>query len=215
VAAQLYPCILLPAKSIADGKSRLRGFLDCRSHKALTLVLLRHSLTVAARFAEPANCAVVSHCEEVLEIAQRRGMRVIRHCGNGGLNAAVGYALEHLRREGERDMLLMATDMPRLRVEDLRKISDLGTVNGCPVIGADRHGSGTNLLFLPAGLRMQVSYGYGSLQRHMAAANRAAGRTLVYKSEESAFDIDTPEDLRLWRGSTAIAGVNDRVTYTN
>jgi 2-phospho-L-lactate guanylyltransferase len=199
VAATLQPCVLIPAKSIANGKSRLCGFLDSRSRRALTLSLLRRSIAVASRFAGADNCFIVSHCDDVLDIARYRGVGAIRHSGTGGLNAAVDYALARLGHEGARDVLLMATDMPMLRVEDLRAVSRMGAVHACPVIGADRHGTGTNLLFLPAGLRMEISYGPGSLQRHRAAAEHAAGRTMVYSSAQSAFDIDTPEDLCQWR----------------
>jgi 2-phospho-L-lactate guanylyltransferase (CobY/MobA/RfbA family) len=53
---------------------------------------------------------------------------------------------------------------------------------------------------------MEISYGPGSLQRHRAAAEHAGVKTMVYSSAQSAFDIDTPEDLCHWR---CISGASD------
>jgi 2-phospho-L-lactate guanylyltransferase len=203
VSAAAPPCVLIPVKSPALGKSRLAVLLGERSRRALSLMLLRRSLRVATLFAGAERCVVVSHSEEVLRLAQRRGLQTIREAGHGGLNAAVEQALASLRRDGEREFLVMATDLPCLRPQDLASVVALGRFHACPVVAADRHGSGTNLLFLPVGVRFPLSYGLGSLQRHVAAGERAAGQARVYRSAQTAFDIDTPEDLCRWRSERA------------
>ena len=194
------PCVLIPAKSLAHGKSRLAAALGARSRRALNLLLLRRAMRVAAQFAGAANCVVVSPCDEVLRLAQRRGLRTLRDPGSEGLNAALEHAMAEVSAAGDRELLLMSTDMPHLRAQDLAAMAAMGRRHVCPVLGADRHGSGTNLMYLPAGLRLPLSYGQDSLPRHVASGRRLAGRVLVYRSEEVAFDIDTPQDLRRWLG---------------
>ncbi|HYF21434.1 MAG TPA: 2-phospho-L-lactate guanylyltransferase [Ramlibacter sp.] len=195
------PRVVILAKSLGRGKSRLQGVLGTFARRRLMLRLLRRSLDVASQFAGAANCTVVSHCGFVLDLARTLGMRTLPEDGAGGLNAAAGFALRQVRSEGATNVLLMATDMPRLRVADLDAVAAAGAARRCVVIGADRHGTGTNLLFIPAGADMRVSYGPGSLQRHLEEGQRVAGGALVYRSEEVGFDLDTPEDLRQWRWS--------------
>jgi 2-phospho-L-lactate/phosphoenolpyruvate guanylyltransferase len=193
------PRVVIFAKSLGHGKSRLQGVLDPPARRDLVMGLLRRSFDVAVEYAGAANCTVVSHCDAVLELARTLGMQTLREDGEGGLNAAANFALREVRAQGAEHVLFMATDMPRLRVEDLRAMAEAGAARCCVVIGADRHDTGTNLLFIPAGAKMNVSYGPGSLQRHLGEGRRAAGAAVVYRSEEVGLDIDTPEDLREWR----------------
>ncbi|CAN7347154.1 2-phospho-L-lactate guanylyltransferase [Variovorax sp. LjRoot178] len=190
--------VLIFAKSLRGGKSRLQSVLGPLGRRGLVRSLLKRTFVVAIEYAGAANCTVVSHCDTVLDLADTLGVRPLRDPGEGGLNGAATFALQEVRRQGADHVLLMATDMPWLRVEDLRAVAETGMARSCAVIGADRHGTGTNLLFIPAGADMRVSYGPGSLQRHLDEGYRAAGGAVVYRSEEVGFDIDTPEDLRQW-----------------
>lgn len=195
------PRVVVLAKSLGRGKSRLQGVLGPLERRGLMMSLLRRSFVVAIEYAGAENCTVVSHCDSILDLAKRHGMPTLRDPGEGGLNGAANFALREVRRQGAEHVLLMATDMPRLRVADLGAVAETGAAHCCAVIGADRHDTGTNLLFVPAGAHMRVSYGPGSLQRHVEEGLRAAGRAVVYRSDEVGFDIDTPEDLREWRWS--------------
>lgn len=195
------PRVVILAKSLGGGKSRLEGVLGPLGRRGLMMSLLRRSFAVAIEYAGAANCTVVSHCESVLDLAETKGMRTLRDSDAGGLNGAANFAMQEVRRQGAEHVLLMATDMPWLRVADLRAVAETGVAGCCAVIGADRHGTGTNLLFIPAGAQVHVSYGPGSLQRHLDEGRRAAGAAVVYRSVEVGFDIDTPEDLREWRWS--------------
>lgn len=195
------PRVVVLAKSLGLGKSRLRSVLGPLGRRGLVRSLLQRSFVVAIAYAGAENCTVVSHCEGVLDLAKTLGMRTLQDPGEGGLNGAADFALQQVRLQGAEHVLLMATDMPRLRVADLRAVEEIAAVHCCAVIGADRHDTGTNLLFIPAGMKMRVSYGPGSLQRHLQEGSHTAGRAVVYRSEEVGFDIDTPEDLREWRWS--------------
>ena len=195
------PRVVVLAKSLGLGKSRLQGVLGPVGRRSLMMELLRRTFLVAIEYAGAPNCTVVSHCDALLDLAKALGMDTLKDSGEGGLNGAASFALQELRLQGAGHVLLMATDMPRVRVADLRAVAETGTARCCAVIGADRHGTGTNLLFVPAGAPMRVSYGPGSLQRHVEEGHRAAGGAVVYRSDEVGFDIDTPEDLRAWRWS--------------
>jgi 2-phospho-L-lactate/phosphoenolpyruvate guanylyltransferase len=195
------PHVVILAKSLGLGKSRLHGVLGRFGRRGLMMGLLRRSFAIAINYVGADNCTVVSHCDSVLDLAVSFDMRTLRHSGEDGLNGAANFALQEVRLQGATHVLLMATDMPRIRVADLHAVAELGSSRCCAVVGADRHGSGTNLLFIPAGARMRMNYGPGSLQRHMDEGMNTAGRAVVYRSEEVGFDIDTPEDLRLWRWS--------------
>jgi len=186
-------------KSLSDGKSRLANVLDSTKRRALNRELISRTLATAARFAGAARCTVISGCGETLAFARECGVHGLPQREAQGLNAAVEAGVARLRYEGAQGILVTACDMPLLTAHDMREMTRLGATNGAVVIAADRHGQGTNLLFIPPRVQLRFSYGAGSLGRHFLESMRAGRECVVYRSDTTAFDIDTPPDLERWR----------------
>jgi len=201
--------VLVPVKSLAEGKSRLADVLSPAERRALNDMLLRRTLLVASAFAGPGACAVVSPCEEALALARAHGAHALPQTGTG-LNEGTDEALACLRARGAGDVVIVACDLPLLRDADLREMARLGQTGGAFVIGADRHGQGTNLLFMPAGARIRCCYGEHSLMKHAREAMRAGHEATTYRSVTAGFDLDTPSDWQAWGAlSRAESGIAD------
>lgn len=193
------PHILIPVKSLSEGKSRLAAVLSREQRRSLNEWLIRRTIAIATEFAGRAQCAVVSPCPEVLRLAHACGVHPFAQWCGGGMNAGVQGGLEQLRARGAGEVLVVACDLPLLAACDLEEVVVLGRTRGALVVGADRHGKGTNLLFMPAAISIRLRYGEGSLERHLAEAERAGCPGIVYRSDSAGFDLDTPPDLAQWR----------------
>lgn len=194
------PFVLIPVKSLAAGKSRLAGLLEPGARRSLNQYFLRKSLATAIDFTGPERCAIVSPCDEVLKFARSLGVHAIRQCGPEGLNPGVTQGLRELRYQGAGDVIVISSDVPNVLPSDFCVANDLGKRNGTVVIGADRHGVGTNLLFVPAGVWLRFQFGAHSLVLHVQEARRVGGEPLVHVNERIGFDVDTPDDFQRWEG---------------
>jgi 2-phospho-L-lactate guanylyltransferase len=68
-------------------------------------------------------------------------------------------------------------------------------------LAPDRHGTGTNALFVrPPGL-LTYAFGPDSFQRHLAQAQAAGAATRVCRLEGLALDVDQPEDLAAYQAA--------------
>ncbi|MBP7565339.1 MAG: 2-phospho-L-lactate guanylyltransferase [Burkholderiaceae bacterium] len=203
------PWLLVPVRSLAQGKRRLAGRLDARERAALNTQFLDHLLAQAAHWPGLEHTVVVSPCTDVLARARAAGARALRQpalphldeASSQALNAALTIARQTLRRWGARSLLVASCDLPGLRARDLRALADCGRCGpGAPrvALATDRAGRGTNALYLPAGTALPFCFGAHSARRHADAA-RQRGLALARADIAGlAFDIDTPDDLALW-----------------
>ena len=191
--------LVLPVKSIADGKSRLAGHLSPAIRRSLNVELLTRSLTLAARYPGLARTAVVSHCPEVLDLAFAKGAQCIEEQGEGELNNALDQALVALRGPADEHILVLSCDVPFAREDDLRHMVVRARTSPCVVVATDRAGSGTNALCLPQGTSFQFRYGPASCMHHAAQASALGLECVVLRHTSLAFDVDTVQDHREWR----------------
>lgn len=195
-----HPHVLIPVKSLSEGKSRLAAVLSRDERRSLVESLVHRTLALGCAFADPWRCAVVTPCAEALDLASAYGVQAIEQRGAPGLNAGLTDALTRLREQGVGDILIVASDMPLLRLEDLAAVTRLGQSRQALVVGGDRHGMGTNLLFVPAHVSIALRFGEGSLAAHLLEAARAGREAVMHHSDTSGFDLDTPADLSQWGG---------------
>ncbi|QAY63685.1 2-phospho-L-lactate guanylyltransferase [Xylanimonas allomyrinae] len=146
--------------------------------------------TSPARHGPPAPPRPASgHPVTVSVLDQRRG--------RPGLNAAVDLARGHVRAHAPAATLLVAhADLPSLAPDDVTAL--LAARTGPPaapvVIATDRHGTGTNLLVLPAGAAFGFRFGAGSRAAHEAEAARRGLGAVVVRRPGTAADLDTLDD---------------------
>ncbi|GAA4353668.1 2-phospho-L-lactate guanylyltransferase [Variovorax defluvii] len=186
--------LVLPVKSIAEGKSRLAPDLAPDRRRQLNLELLERALALAARYPGAVRTLVASRCPEVLALARRQGAGWIAE-KQPGLNEAVAQAFASLATRAGEQVLVMSCDLPLAREDDLRMLVRPGEAT----IASDRTGTGTNVLCLPAGAPFRFHYGPMSRERHAAQALRLGLPCRVVQTPSLAFDLDTLDDYREWQ----------------
>jgi 2-phospho-L-lactate guanylyltransferase len=194
------PWLLIPVKSMSAGKSRLMPFLENGTRRQLNELFVYRALETAGTFPGREHTAFVSECDEVIALVEAYGVLAIRQTAGPGLNAAAMQGVAELRRRSLRPVLLMPCDEPMVRPADLRRIAAIGTTRGGIVICPDKHGTGTNAMFIPQDAQMQFHFGEGSLLRHCREARRIGFPPTVHYNPRIAFDIDAPQDLMSWTG---------------
>ena len=196
---------IVPARGLAAGKSRLAGILEPAERMALNTLLLERALAaVEAADGKLAHCIVVSAGADALALAREKGAVPLKDPGEpGGLNAAVEAARNLARILGATTLRVLAADLPDVSGAALVALGAAVPASGV-VIVADKHGSGTNALMLPAGSTFRFDFGEDSLARHQAAARALGAEPLVWHVPELAFDLDSPEDYRQWQARVAL-----------
>ena len=198
--------VIVPHRGVADGKSRLAGVLDAAARRALNVWLLERTLRVMQQAAgDQPRCLVVSPCADTLALARAAGAQtLLENTGvpSQSLNAALSQAAAHAATLGAQRLLILPADLPRLDAAALQAMLALpahANANDM-VIAADRHGSGTNALWVSAAVR-DFAFGKASYAQHAALAEARGGRVLPCTHAALAFDLDTPEDFALWARS--------------
>ncbi|MCH8002286.1 MAG: 2-phospho-L-lactate guanylyltransferase [Proteobacteria bacterium] len=186
---------VVPVKTLDAAKRRLAGALDPAARRGLSLAMLADVLDALDATAGLDGAAVVSRDSDVMELARRRGLRVIPETG-AGLNAAVTQAANVLSAEGCARLLVMPADLPLAAPEEIAQIlAALPEAPGLTLV-PDRHGVGTNGFLCSPPDAVAPSFGAGSFARHLEAARDAGIPATVLRLPGLGLDIDTPEDLR-------------------
>ncbi len=191
---------VVPVKDLERAKRRLAGTLDPAVRRGLSLAMLADVLDALDATPGLDGAAVVSRDADVVELARRRGLRVIPETG-AGLNAAVAQAAnvlsaDVLSAEGCARLLVMPADLPLAAPEEIAAVlAALPEAPGLTLV-PDRHGVGTNGFLCSPPNAVAPSFGEGSFARHLEAARSAGIPATVLRLPGLGLDIDTPEDLR-------------------
>ncbi|GAA5159279.1 2-phospho-L-lactate guanylyltransferase [Pseudonocardia eucalypti] len=195
--------LLVPVKSLARAKTRLRGAADNGvgdpgAHARLAMAMVRDTLAVARSAPGVRRVFVVTSDPEVTG-ALAADVPTLPDHPQRGLNEALRHAAELLRAEpGPRAPLgALQADLPALRAEELAEAvatslsafrAGLAERAFCP----DAGGTGTTLLLCTADTELDPEFGPDSAAAHQrGGALRLTGRWPGLRR-----DVDTPEDLR-------------------
>jgi len=188
---------LIPAKPLAGGKSRLSGVLAPGERIALNRALFMRTLGLALRCPALAAVVVASRDGELASRARRHGAACVGEAPGAGLNGALDLARDHAVGLGAEAVLVLPVDLPDLATRDIAAM--IAAAAGAPAvaIAPDRRGSGTNALLVAPPRLIGFGFGAASLAAHRAAALGAGVRPVMVRRRGLAFDLDTPDDLRL------------------
>jgi len=195
--------LIVPVKSLARAKTRLRGAADEGvgdpvAHSRLSLALARDTIAAARSARGVHEVIAITSDPEVTSVLTTDGVQVLADRPEAGLNAALRFGSEVLlARNPGRPIGALQADLPALRPDELadalahaRLILDAGTAPRA--FCADAHGEGTTLLVAAAGVPLAPRFGPGSAEAHeRAGALRLRGEWPGLRQ-----DVDTPEDLR-------------------
>ncbi|MFK0247624.1 2-phospho-L-lactate guanylyltransferase [Amycolatopsis azurea] len=181
--------LIVPMKRPAEGKSRLRGAVVPERHAELVLALAYDTLSAATSADGIRRVLVVAADPASVADLTELGVEIVPEPSRGGLNAALRYGEELLRRDTPSGLVgALQADLPALRTEDLT--AALAEAAGRRAFVADRQGTGTTLLLAGAG-PLEPRFGEGS-----ARAHTASGATpLTIAPESLRADVDTADDL--------------------
>jgi 2-phospho-L-lactate/phosphoenolpyruvate guanylyltransferase len=191
---------ILPVKSFGDAKQRLAPALGSGSRQALAQAMFLDVLASLRRVAGLDSVAVVT-ADPVAEAAARgRRVRLLRDDRQAGQSAAALIGIRDAMARGFERVLLVPGDTPLLDPTEVAGLLERGR----PVsIVPDRHGSGTNALLLTPPDAIEPSFGPGSRDRHVAAAESAGLPHSVEEVPTLMLDVDTDEDLAALAGALA------------
>jgi 2-phospho-L-lactate/phosphoenolpyruvate guanylyltransferase len=193
---------ILPIKSFAQAKQRLRHELASHDRRALVEAMFADALVALGRVASLERIVVVSGDRVAQRIASGYGASVVED-DERGHNTAAGRGIESLLEEGFERALLVPGDCPLLSPADLNALLTHPAAEGSALIVPDRRGTGTNALLLAPPDVLTPSFGPDSRRRHLDDAKKAGIAAEVVELDSLALDVDTPEDLEALRRQLA------------
>ena len=184
---------IVPAKSLLQGKSRLRPVLDDGERALFAQRLLEHVLDVLAA-CELDGVLVATGGDDVASLASARGAHVLRDRGPGSLAEVVDRALAEVATRGAATAVVLMADLPRIERRDVDAL--LAALDDHDVaLVRDHLGRHTNALALAPPTAIATCFGReDSFDAHSAAAGAAGLRVAVVASDRIAFDVDVPAD---------------------
>lgn len=182
--------VVVPAKPLSRGKSRLVGIPD-EQRRALAQAFLHD--TVRAAVATRGVSAVLVVTDDFRLAATLRGICAVIPDGvSDDLNGTLRLAAAETQRRwpGSRPVAVCA-DLPALTPDALRAVLDEVTVHAptSPAFVADRMGTGTTLYTAPPE-QFRPRFGGESAQRH-----RDAGAVALSAGPQVSHDVDDMADL--------------------
>lgn len=183
---------VIPVKRVAGAKSRLGSELSDEQRSRLVGALLEDVLDVCASVTA-VDWFVVGSDDEVRALVEARDMRWIADPG-GGLNPALAAAVSLLSAEGAESVLVMPSDVPLVRNNDLHDVLDTAATSEMVVVPAAR-GGGTNALYLNPPDLIAPRFGDASLAAHVKEAERLRIRCAILSLPRLSLDIDTSGDI--------------------
>lgn len=190
---------IVPVKQLDCAKQRLSAVLGTGAREALAQAMFSDVLAALRRVERLQRVAVVTGDATVAAAAQGEGVTVLDDPAPAGQSTAAAIGIRHALGRGYERVLLVPGDTPLLDPGEVDELLAIATrVPGVTIV-ADRHGEGTNALAIAPPGAFEPSFGPGSLERHMAAAEAAGLAHRVQACASLEHDIDTPEDLaELW-----------------
>lgn len=185
---------ILPVKTFAQAKRRLRFDLAANDRRALVEAMFADALVALGRVGALERVIVVSADHVGQRIAAGYGANVVEDDERGHNTAAtrgIRFALE----QGIERALLVPGDCPMLTPGDIEALLAHSSDERTALIVPDRHGTGTNALLLTPPDVLAPSFGPDSRRRHVGDAQRNGVPAEVVELESLALDIDTPDDL--------------------
>lgn len=190
--------IIIPFRSMTEGKSRLSPVLSQREREQLNRNMLEGVLLAALDVEQHPQVLVVSPDESALREVRMIDSRIdtlFQESHVVGLNGALEMATDVAIDAGSRMVVVAPADLPLIRGAD---IENLLRRDAPVVIAPDRHRKGTNGLMqrIDATLgNFRYQFGIDSYHLHQEESHRLGFDAVTAVSLGTSFDLDTPGDL--------------------
>jgi 2-phospho-L-lactate guanylyltransferase len=190
---------IVPVKPSRRAIALLSDILSSEEREQLFYGMLKNTLKALNSAPEIGKVLVVSSDMSALALARDYHARTLLEDKQTELNTALTRATTLAKAYAASGILIMAADMPFITAKDIQSFLAHSSQAPEVMIAPDRHGAGTNCLFMrPAGL-IPYAYGANSFQHHLDHAKQAGASVEIYRSPAFEFDMDTPADYQLYR----------------
>lgn len=187
--------LIIAARGGPNAKSRLASRLTGLQREALVEAMLGDMLVSLAGSAVIRNIHVVTPTPALARLAARHGAAVLLDGADDDLNGAFDRARRRIAAaDPEATALLLPGDLPRLQAAELEGCL-AATDRGSLVLAPASTDGGTGALAFRADVPLQLAFGAGSFDKHLAAARILALEARVFRSPGIGLDIDRPCDL--------------------
>jgi 2-phospho-L-lactate guanylyltransferase len=196
---------IVPVKPFREGKSRLASVLSQDERAELSRSFLNHTLDVLQQTHLVGRTLVISRDTAALHLARTRGAFTVTESGAPELNAALARATDVAVSLGAKALLIIPSDLPLVSAEDIVALIHSNPALPGVSLAPDRHGTGTNALFLRPARAIPYVFGADSFARHMALARHNEVPVAICRLPGLSLDVDLPDDLELYKSSSRIA----------
>ena len=184
---------VIPVKTLLRSKTRLSEILNPQERQTLTLTMLEDVLEAVQRSYMIQKVVVVSSDYKVREFASNFGAKFLPE-KTQGLNQAVEQAIGWCVENDAKSVLVLPADIPLITSSNVDHIINLGSEQTSIVISPSKNGGTNALLQKPPNL-IPLHFGPQSFSRHLAEASNKGVIPRIYRSQNVAIDIDSPQDL--------------------
>ncbi|MDX6633173.1 MAG: 2-phospho-L-lactate/phosphoenolpyruvate guanylyltransferase [Solirubrobacterales bacterium] len=192
---------MIPVKRFAAAKQRLQPEIATAERTALAERMIEAVFAEIGRARRIARTIVVSGEPGAVALAERFGYEVVADEADAGHSQAAMLGIARAVEHGAGAVALLPGDCPALRAAEIDELLAAIEPPHVAVI-PDRHGTGTNGLVIAPPDAIEPAFGEGSCARHAGLAEAAGMPHSIRPLSSLALDIDTAEDLALWRGSS-------------
>lgn len=190
---------IVPVKPFGLAKSRLAPVLEPTQRVALSRAVLAQTLAILQQTPAVTRTLVVSRDPAALSLARMYQANTVSESGQPELNAALRRAIQVARSFGASGVLVLPADLPTLTVDDVAAMIPPASEDEAASIAPDRHHQGTNGVFVRPPHLLDVSFGVGSFERHLAQLREHGLSPRIIERPGLQLDLDTPDDWDLYR----------------
>lgn len=191
---------LLPAKPLALAKTRLAPLLGDADRARVAAAMFADVLRALTTAPTIERAVVVTADPTLAAHARRTGAVVVDEGTPRGLNGAVALGTDAASRLGATTVLVVLSDVPLVQPGDVDDLLRRAPAHGGLVVPS-KEGTGTNAMLRTPPTVFPSCFGGRSLERHVAAAERAGIPCTIVRNARLELDLDTPEDLRVFAGA--------------
>ena len=194
--------ILIPMRSLNDGKTRLSNLLSPNSRakliKLLFTQLLEKLKTLKVEFPLIfSDVLVITPCNEVEKICKEFDIIILKEQNLNGLNSALGKGLSWSLENFYDSSLIIPGDIIDPDTKDLKKILEMGKTSIDSMIICPSTDFGTNALFLTLPTKIELQFGPNSFFEHQKEASKQSIETIIVPLDSLKDDLDTGKDLMM------------------
>lgn len=187
---------VVPAKPLELAKTRLATLVSSTDRAAITIAMFEDVLAALRAAQRIDRIFVVTADRTLAGRARAASCLVVDEGAPRGLNGAVAIGTNAALALGAQTIAVLLSDVPLVRGADVDDLLDRTPKRGALVVPS-KEGLGTNALIRQPGTVFGPAFGGRSLRRHLGAAERAAVPCTIRQNPRVAFDVDTPDDLRV------------------